>query len=233
MSHVFQQFDMQWQAERQARDEVVALLMDDHQQSLLAFRQYDRLRTSADAASREAQVRRICALVTLHATLEEELFYPALRRCPDVGAAELRLVHEAEVEQLVVRILMAQLRRMEAQDTQFDPLVGVLSRYVEHHVKDVEQGILPRLNQVASLGWQQLALDLQRRREELLSKWATELQGDAGMQRAPLDASVASGSASGSVASSGSSSAAPGAASRLQRSSAPGMDCTASRVNRR
>lgn len=200
MSHVFQQIQVQWQADRQARDEVVALLMDDHQQVLLAFRQYERLRASGDAAGCEAQVRRICALVTLHATLEEDVFFPALRRCPDVGAAELRLVHEAEVEQLVVRILMAQLRRMDAQDAQFDPLVGVLSRYVEHHVKDVEQGILPRLNHVPSLGWQPLALDLRRRREELLSKWQQELRGDTGAPSAPSAATPAAPSAASDLA---------------------------------
>lgn len=180
MSHVFQRLDLQWQAERQARDEVVALLMDDHQQVLLALRQFDRLRAGATASEREAQVRRICALLTLHATLEEDVFYPALRRCPDVGQAERRLIHEAEVEQLVVRILMSQLRRMEAQDPQFEPLVGVLGRYVEHHVKDVEQGILPRLSGVPSLGWPQLARDLQRRREELRAQWQQDLRRDEG-----------------------------------------------------
>lgn len=179
MSHVFQPFDLPWQGERQARDEAVALLMEDHQQVLLALRQYERLSAGAgagaSAAEREAQVRRICALITLHSTLEEEVLYPALRRCPDVGKAERRLIHEAEVEQLVVRILMSQLRRMEAQDPQFEPLLGVLGRYVEHHVKDVEQGILPRLNAVASLGWQRLATDLHRRREELRVQWQQDL----------------------------------------------------------
>lgn len=175
MSHVFQPFDLPWQGERQARDEAVALLMDDHQQVLLALRQFDRLGAGATDAQREAQVRRICALITLHSTLEEEVLYPALRRCADVGKVERRLIHEAEVEQLVVRILMAQLRRMEAQDPQFEPLLGVLGRYVEHHVKDVEQGILPRLNAVASLGWPRLAMDLRRRREELRVQWQQDL----------------------------------------------------------
>lgn len=179
MSHVLQPAGLPWDRERPAREEVMALLADDHQQVLLALAQFGRLGRGAPAAEREAQVRRICALLSLHATLEEDLLYPALRRSPELGDRERRLLHEAEVEQLVVRILMSQLRRMQAQDPQFEPLVGVLGRYVEHHVKDVEQGILPRLNRVTSVDWQRLAQDLHRRREALLAQWRQELRMDA------------------------------------------------------
>lgn len=182
MSHAFLQGGVR--AEVQARDEVVALLVDDHQQALLAFRQFDRMRAAGDDAACEALIRRTCALLTVHATLEEELFYPAVRRCPEIGAAERRLVHEAEVEHLVVRILMSQLRRMEADDPQFGPLVGVLSRYVDHHVKDVEHGLLPRLTHSASVDWQTLSHNLQRRRGELEAQWRDELRGDAALANA-------------------------------------------------
>jgi len=176
MSHAFLQGGVR--ADVQARDEVVTLLMDDHQQVLLAFRQFDRMRTAGEDHACEALMRRTCALLTLHATLEEELFYPAVRRCPEIGAVERRLVHEAEVEHLVVRILMSQLRRMDADDPQFGPLVGVLSRYVEHHVKDVEQGILPRLTHSASVDWRQLSNSMRRRRAELETQWQDELKVD-------------------------------------------------------
>jgi hypothetical protein len=101
--------------------------------------------------------------------------YPVVRACPEVGDAERRLIHEAEVEHLVVRILMSQLRRMEAEDPQFAPLVGVLSRYVDHHVQEVEQGILPRLTSASSVDWLQLASRLLRRREDLQRQWQDEL----------------------------------------------------------
>ncbi|SEL18526.1 Hemerythrin HHE cation binding domain-containing protein [Roseateles sp. YR242] len=182
MSHAFLQGGVR--ADVQARDEVVTLLMDDHQQALLAFRHFERMQSAGELAACEALIRRTCALLTLHATLEEELFYPAVRRCPEIGAAERRLVHEAEVEHLVVRILMSQLRRMEADDPQFGPLVGVLGRYVAHHVKDVEQGLLPRLSHSASVDWRQLSNSLRRRRSELESQWRDELQGDAALATA-------------------------------------------------
>lgn len=175
MSHVFLHGEVR--ADLTARDEVVALLVDDHQRAQHAFHQFDRLWALHDVAACEALVRRTCALLTIHATLEEELFYPAVRRSAEFGATERRILHEAEVEHLVVRILMSQLRRMDATDEQFAPLVGVLGRYVAHHAKDVEQGILPRLSHSTSIDWQQLSAGLRRRRDELEAQWRGELDG--------------------------------------------------------
>lgn len=177
MSHAFAQGGVR--ADLNARDEVVALLMDDHQRAQHAFHQFDRLWARHDFESCEVLVRRTCALLSLHATLEEELFYPAVRRCPEIGTVERRLVNEAEIEHLVTRILMSQLRRMRAEDTQFAPLVGVLGRYVEHHAKDVEQGILPRLTHASSVDWRTLSTGLRRRRAELERQWQDELRIEA------------------------------------------------------
>lgn len=173
MSHVFLHTDVR--ADLMARDEVVALLVDDHQRAQHAFHQFDRLWAMEDYEACEVLIRRTCALLTLHATLEEELFYPAVRKCPEIGPVERRLINEAEIEHLVVRILMSQLRRMQADDAQFAPLVGVLGRYVGHHAKDVEQGILPRLTYASSVDWRALSSSMRRRRDELERQWQDEL----------------------------------------------------------
>lgn len=172
-SHALPQSD--FRADLVARDEVVALLIDDHQRAQHAFHQFDRLWAAGDREACEALVRRTCALLTVHATLEEELFYPAVRKCPEIGAVERRLINEAEIEHLVVRILMSQVRRMRAEDTQFEPLVGVLGRYVNHHAKDVEEGILPRLTHASSVDWRVLSGAMRRRRDELERQWRDEL----------------------------------------------------------
>ena len=177
MNHAFAQGGVR--ADLNARDEVVALLVDDHQRAQHAFHQFDRLWARRDFEGCEAVVRRTCALLSLHATLEEELFYPAVRRCLEVGTVERRLVNEAEVEHLVTRILMSQLRRMRADDNQFAPLVSVLGRYVEHHAKDVEQGILPRLTSETSVDWRTLSSNLRRRRAELERQWQDDLRVEA------------------------------------------------------
>ncbi|WP_067064578.1 hemerythrin domain-containing protein [Roseateles chitosanitabidus] len=177
MNHAFAQNGVR--ADLIARDEVVALLVDDHQRAQHAFHQFDRLWARHELESCEALVRRTCALLSLHATLEEEWLYPAVRRCPEIGAVERRLVNEAEVEHLVTRILMSQLRRMSANDDQFAPLVSVLGRYVEHHAKDVEQGILPRLTHASSVDWRTLSSGLRRRRAELERQWQDDLQVEA------------------------------------------------------
>lgn len=177
MSHAFLQGSIR--ADLVARDEVVALLVDDHQRAQHAFHQFDRLWTMREFESCELLIRRTCALLTLHATLEEELFYPAVRKCPEIGPTERRLIHEAEVEHLVVRILMSQVRRMDARDAQFAPLVGVLGRYVDHHVKDVEQGLLPQLTHSSSVDWHVLSNALRRRRAELERQWQDELREES------------------------------------------------------
>lgn len=177
MSHAFLRGDVR--ADLASRDEVVALLVDEHQRAQHAFHQFDRLWAQRDGAACEALVRRTCALISLHATLEEELFYPAVRRCPATGPTEHRLIHEAEVEHLVVRILMSQLRRMTADDPQFVPLVGVLGRYVEHHVKDIEHGLLPQLTHSSGMDWSSLSTAWRRRRGELEQQWRDELQAAA------------------------------------------------------
>lgn len=178
----------EFRADLMARDEVVALLIDDHQRAQHAFHQFDRLWALGDHESCEALVRRTCALLTVHATLEEELFYPAVRKCPEVGAVERRLINEAEIEHLVVRILMSQLRRMRADDAQFAPLVGVLGRYVSHHAKDVEQGILPRLTHASSVDWPSLSTALRRRRDELERQWRDELAQESAEYERQQDA---------------------------------------------
>ncbi|WP_158218781.1 hemerythrin domain-containing protein [Roseateles aquatilis] len=186
MSHVFMPSDVR--ADLMARDEVVALLVDDHQRAQHAFHQFARLWEGGDMESCEVLVRRTCALLTLHATLEEELFYPAVRKCPEIGASERRLINEAEIEHLVVRILMSQLRRMHADDAQFEPLVGVLGRYVGHHAQDVEQGILPRLTHAASVDWRALSSAMRRRRAELERQWQDELRVESAESERQQDA---------------------------------------------
>ena len=83
---------------------------------------------------------------------------------------------------------MSQLRRMRADDAQFAPLVGVLGRYVSHHAKDVEQGILPRLTHASSVDWSSLSTALRRRRDELERQWRDELAQESAEYERQQDA---------------------------------------------
>ena len=74
---------------------------------------------------------------------------------------------------------------MRADETQFAPLVGVLGRYVSHHAKDVEQGILPRLTHASSVDWRSLSSAL---RDELERQWRDELSQETSEYERQQDA---------------------------------------------
>jgi hemerythrin superfamily protein len=94
------------------------------------FERYERTRGDA----RERLVSRICDELTLHARLEEEVFYPAVREA--IGDGEL--LNEAEVEHASAKDLIRQIETRTASDPRYNALVTVLGEYVMHHVKEEE-----------------------------------------------------------------------------------------------
>ena len=79
--------------------------------------------------------------MTLHAQLEEEIFYPALRE----GMDEADLVDEAQVEHDSAKTLITQISGMIAGEPRFDALVTVLGEYVRHHVQEEEGEIFRKV----------------------------------------------------------------------------------------
>ncbi len=161
------------------RDELAAQLAAGHRRTREAFGQFHELWEAGETDRCDALARRCCALLAVYAAPAEELFYPALRGCADVALAERRLVQEAEIEQLVIRILVSQLRRMGPADEQFAALVSVLSRYAELHAHQVEEMLLPRLPPEARLDWRGLSSAMRGRRDTLERQWQAELREES------------------------------------------------------
>jgi len=82
-------------------------------------------------------VQDACAALTLHAQVEEEVFYPALR---EQGNNE-DLVEEATVEHDVAKQLIAQLEAMGGDDERYKATFKVLGEYVNHHIEEEESQI--------------------------------------------------------------------------------------------
>ena len=88
-----------------AKNEILEMLMEDHKRVKRAFRDGEKLTEQEDDDGLEQIARRTCAELTVHATLEEELFYPALRK----EIRETDLLDEAEVEHTSAKTLIAEL----------------------------------------------------------------------------------------------------------------------------
>ena len=123
------------------KTDAIKLLTADHAEVHALFKSYAELcEQGADADERAPLAEQICLLLTVHATIEEEIFYPEAR---DAGV-ESALLDEAEVEHASVKELIDQIRGMEADDDLYDAKVTVLGEYIDHHVKEEQDEIFPK-----------------------------------------------------------------------------------------
>ncbi|WP_280155003.1 hemerythrin domain-containing protein [Piscinibacter sp. XHJ-5] len=146
--------------------DAIALLMSDHQQVEDLFKRYKELVDSyADDQEKERLAGQICTLLTVHAVIEEEIFYPAARGAlPDEEA----LLEEALVEHQSAKELISSIQAAGASDRSFDAYVNVLSEYVHHHVQEEEQRLLP-LVRASEVDLNALGAQMSARQEELLT----------------------------------------------------------------
>lgn len=149
-----------------ARD-ALQLLADDH-------REIDRLIAECAASEslldKVSTVERLCLALTIHAQIEEELFYPALRQA-GVGRGDL---DEAVVEHLTVRRLIADLESAGVDDPLVDAKVRVLGDYVRRHVAEEEAQMFEAAR--ASLDLSVLGQRLAARKAELCREAALNLK---------------------------------------------------------
>jgi hemerythrin superfamily protein len=146
--------------------DAITLLIADHKEVKQLFKEYDKLvEAEAGDDDRELLAQLICAMLTVHATAEEEIFYPAARSVLD----EEDLVDEATVEHASAKDLIAQLLQSSPDDSLYDAKVKVLGEYVDHHVKEEEGELFPKLRK-SDLDLVALGEQLGARKEELTSE---------------------------------------------------------------
>jgi hypothetical protein len=137
-----------------------ALLKEDHEKVKGLFDQFEAAKT------RPAKVRIVRQALTelkVHAAIEEELFYPAVRR--PVGK---EIMNEADEEHHVAKLLIAELDRMDGSESHFDAKFLVLAENVRHHIREEEGEMLPKAQKV-KLDFGALAETMRRRKERLLA----------------------------------------------------------------
>jgi hemerythrin superfamily protein len=164
---------------------VTGMIRLDHTHVLALFRRY---KPDISLRRKRAIVANACLALEIHAQLEEEIFYPALRGVMASDAAMDKSVSEHDE----MRRLIAQVRGSEPGCSGFDESFRELIRTVLHHVADEETVLLPRaeLELKASLG--RLGLQMTKRRMELLRPHAGEVLA-SGVQAFPVATAVAFG----------------------------------------
>ena len=151
-----------------AQKDAIQLLTADHKEVKTLFQQYQKLvDAEADDADKEALAQKICTMLTVHATVEEELFYPAAREA--LGEDDEDLVDEAAVEHASAKDLIAQIEGSSPDEPLYDAKVKVLGEYIDHHVKEEEGEMFPKVRK-AKVDIDNLGADIAVRKVQLLEE---------------------------------------------------------------
>ena len=142
--------------------DAIKLLKADHKEVKGYFKQYEDL---DDDAEKQALADKICQALTVHAQIEEEIFYPAAREAIDDGD----LLDEAEVEHGSAKQLIAEIQALKAGDRLFDAKVTVLREYIDHHVGEEENEMFPE-SRDSDLDLKGLGEQLAARKAELMGR---------------------------------------------------------------
>ena len=131
--------------------DAITLLKDDHASVEKLFKAYEKLGDRA-LKTKEKTVKSIIKELSLHAAIEEQAFYPAVRKEVEGTDSE---VLEAIEEHHIVKWELSELEKLSASDERYDAKVTVLIENVRHHVKEEEKELFPEVRK--ALGRRRLA----------------------------------------------------------------------------
>ncbi len=138
-----------------------ALLRADHKLVSHLFAEYAK---AGSAIKKKELVAQICTELTVHAQVEEEIFYPAVKQ----ALKDTDLLPEATVEHATLKDLIGQIEFREPDGEMFDGKVKVLSEYVQHHVKEEQNQMFPKARET-KLDMGKLGAQMAARKAKLMS----------------------------------------------------------------
>jgi len=147
------------------------LLDADHKAVKKLFKEYEELtesKTRGATQKKKDLAQQICKQLTVHAQVEEQIFYPAMRE----ALKETDLIAEATVEHGTAKDLISQIQDMGMRepDEMFDAKVKVLGEYIDHHVKEERGEIFPKARTARKLDLVAMRDKIKARKEELMSE---------------------------------------------------------------
>lgn len=156
-------------------EDAIKLLTKEHREVEALFKSFENAK---DNDTEKADiVTQICDALSAHATIEEEIFYPAARDALSEKGEDL--LDEAEVEHTSIKSLVTELEDAEPDDNLYDAKVKVLTEYVKHHVKEEEDELFPKVKKT-DLDLEQLGAELLERKAELMAESDDDKKDDAG-----------------------------------------------------
>ena len=159
----------------------IDLLKKDHDEVDAMFKQYEDIKDGDDHTEKEMIVAQICDALTVHALIEESIFYPAARRALDEEEGK-DLLDEAAVEHQTLKDLIARLESAPSDDPLYDAGVKVLSEYVKHHVKEEENELFPKVRS-SSMDLDAVGQQLADRKVQLTQRSSRQGRKSANGQR--------------------------------------------------
>jgi hemerythrin superfamily protein len=154
--------------------DAIAMLMADHKKVKKLFSDFDKLKEEGGDDEKSAIVDQICNELKIHTELEEEIFYPAVRKAID----DSDLMDEALVEHAGAKDLIAQLEDASPEDDLYDAKVTVLGEQIDHHVKEEEGSIFPKAKK-AKVDTEALGSTMTKRKIALMDKMGMNAEEDA------------------------------------------------------
>ena len=139
--------------------DAVSLLKADHKKVSSLLEEFEK----ATGQSKNSIAQQICNELSVHAQIEEEIFYPAARAA--LGEED-DLIDEADVEHATIKGLVGRIQENGSSDEHFEALVKVLGEYVKHHVKEEEGEIFPKVRR-SGMDLEATGAELARRKREL------------------------------------------------------------------
>ena len=144
------------------------MLKADHDKVKKAFKEFEKL-DREDSEAMQELVQTVCEDLKVHTTLEEEIFYPAVREAIE----DEDIMNEAQVEHETAKMLIEQLENMGPDDPNFHATFTVLGEYVNHHIEEEEDEMFPQAKKT-DLDFEDLAERMKARRQELMGEMEEE-----------------------------------------------------------
>ena len=127
---------------------------------------FDQFEDEENSRTKRRIVKEALQELSIHATLEEELFYPAVRKKID---DDDDLMNEADEEHHVAKVLVAELERMKGTEDHYEAKFTVLSESVRHHIEEEEGKMLPKAEDT-DIDFDALGEKMFRRKQQLTQK---------------------------------------------------------------